>query len=214
MCAGAWLETALLLALLAAAGVACTQQSASSADAGPFASGGAAGTSPTAGGAGTSPSGGSSGASPASGGSSASGGTPGAAIDSGPRRGPTPPELGVQFPFPQNRESARCIYPSGYRNEDVEKAFATWKADQVTADGAGGHLRVKRPNDPTLEKDSTVSEGIGYGMLIAVYMNDQMLFDELWKYERLWLDDNGLMDWYITATGTARLGTGGATDAD
>ena len=33
-----------------------------------------------------------------------------------------------------------------------------------------------------LQPNSTVSEGIGYGMLLAVYMNDQTLFDGLWKY--------------------------------
>jgi endo-1,4-beta-D-glucanase Y len=96
----------------------------------------------------------------------------------------------------------------------VQAAYDRWKSATVTADGAGGHLRVKRPNEPGLEVDSTVSEGIAYGMLMAVYMNDQHLFDELWKYERLWLDDNGLMDWYINAAGTERLGTGAATDAD
>ena len=84
----------------------------------------------------------------------------------------------------------------------------------MTASGAGGHLRVQRPNEPGLEQNSTVSEGIGYGMLIAVYMGEKELFDELWKYEQLWLDDNGLMDWYINAAGTQRLGTGAATDAD
>jgi endo-1,4-beta-D-glucanase Y len=110
--------------------------------------------------------------------------------------------------------SPRCTYPAAYRNGDVEKAYARWKADMVTSSGAGGHLRVRRPNEPTLEKDSTVSEGIGYGMLLAVYMGDQTVFDELWKYERLWLDGNGLMDWYISADGTQRLGTGAATDAD
>ena len=93
-------------------------------------------------------------------------------------------------------------------------AYDKWKTDTVTADGAGGHLRVKRPKDPGLEPNSTVSEGIAYGMLIAVYMNDQPLFDELWKYEQQWLDKNGLMDWYINAAGTERLGTGAASDAD
>ncbi len=137
-----------------------------------------------------------------------------AALDAGPARGPAPPQAGVRFPFPQNRESPRCGYPAGYRNQDLQVAYARWKRDTVTADGAGGHLRVKRPNEPGLEPDSTVSEGIGYGMLNAVYMNDQTLFDELWKYERMWLDDNGLMDWYINAAGTDRLGTGAATDAD
>jgi endo-1,4-beta-D-glucanase Y len=51
-------------------------------------------------------------------------------------------------------------------------------------------------------------------MLIAVYMNDQHLFDELWKYEQQWTNGNGLMDWRIKADGSGRLGMGAATDAD
>jgi endo-1,4-beta-D-glucanase Y len=51
-------------------------------------------------------------------------------------------------------------------------------------------------------------------MMLAVYMNDQPLFDDLWKYEQLWLGQYGLMDWYINAAGTDRLGTGAASDAD
>ena len=165
-------------------------------------------------------------------GSGGSGGVP-APIDGGdagiadagdgavaPTRGPTPGRGGHNFPFPQNRQSTNCVYPSAYRNEDVQAAYLQWKADTVTSDGttdAGGvkHLRVKRlPSDPTLDAGSTVSEGIGYGMLAAVYMDDQPLFDELWKYEQMWLDLNGLMDWYINAAGTMRLGIGAATDAD
>ncbi len=137
--------------------------------------------------------------------------------DIGPSRGPTPPMPGIRFPFPQNRMSASCIYPTGYRNEDVQAAYARWKADTVTSDGAGGHLRIKRPNDAGLDPNTTVSEGIGYGMLIAVYMGDadaQHLFDELWKYERMHLDEFGLMDWYISADGSHSLGLGGAGDAD
>ena len=140
----------------------------------------------------------------------------GAGDAAGPSRGPAPPLPGVRFPFPQNRMSAGCIYPTGYRNEDVMTAYTRWKADTVTASGAGGHLRIRRPLDPGLDKDSTVSEGIGYGMIIAVFMNDQPLFDELWKYEQTpaFLDDNGLMHWYISADGQVVLGENGATDAD
>ena len=110
------------------------------------------------------------------------------------------------------------MYPAQYRNEDVAAAYDQWKLDTITTDGArvGGnqYRRVKRPAEPGLEIGSTVSEGIGYGMLIAVYMGDQALFDDLWRYEQGWLDDNGLMNWYINAAGTMVLGTGGATDAD
>jgi endo-1,4-beta-D-glucanase Y len=128
--------------------------------------------------------------------------------------GPTAATPTAKFPFPQNRLSANCRYPA-FRNSDVRAAYQWWKADMVTADGAGGHLRVKRtPTDGGLDMGSTVSEGIGYGMLIAVYMNDQQLFDELWKYEQQWLSKFGLMDWYIDAAGSKRLGEGAASDAD
>ncbi|MEO5769594.1 MAG: glycosyl hydrolase family 8 [Polyangia bacterium] len=146
-----------------------------------------------------------------SGGATATGGAP-------PSRGPTPAQAGTRFPFPQNRENSRCIYPHLYRNEDVRAAFEQWKTDTVTTEGAkmgaNQYRRVKRAAEPGLERDSTVSEGIAYGMLIAVYMADQALFDDLWKYEQSWLDKNGLMDWYINAAGTTRLDSGAATDAD
>jgi endo-1,4-beta-D-glucanase Y len=122
----------------------------------------------------------------------------------------------VKFPFPQNRENSRCIYPNLYRNEDVQAAYDQWKNDTVTTDGAKGFRRVKRPNDPGLDPNSTVSEGIGYGMLLAVYMNDQTLFDDLWQYEQQFLDQYGLMDWNIKADGSGPTsgGLGPATDAD
>jgi len=134
-----------------------------------------------------------------------------------PSRGPTPATAGHNFPFPQNRENSRCIYPKLYRNEDVQAAYTQWKNDTVTTDGAKGFRRVKRPKEPGLDVNSTVSEGIGYGMLIAVYMDDQALFDDLWQYEQQFLDGmTGLMNWYIKADGSgpATGGNGPATDAD
>ena len=155
-----------------------------------------------------------SGGGPGSGGLSASGGAP----PPPPSRGPTPATATAKFPFPQNREQSRCIYPTAYRNEDVQAAYDQWKANTITTDGAkvgnNQYRRVKRTKEPGLELGSTVSEGIGYGMLIAVYMNDQSLFDDLWRYEQGWLDSNGLMNWYIDAAGTMTLGSGAATDAD
>jgi endo-1,4-beta-D-glucanase Y len=134
-------------------------------------------------------------------------------------RGPATKQTGMSFPFPQNRENSRCTYPVNYCNDDVQAAYAQWKADTVTNAGAPAGRRVKRPNEPGLEKDSTVSEGIGYGMLIAVYMNDQSLFDDLWLYEQKFVDGkSGLMNWYIKADGSGiemnPSGAGPATDAD
>ena len=116
---------------------------------------------------------------------------------------------------------------------DVQKAYDQWKQDLVTSDGVGSNCtscqRVKRPAEPGLQKDSTVSEGIGYGMIIAVYMNDQSLFDGLWRYEQahtamvgyLGNTPSNLMNWYIYADGNTSDGSNGdsdghgaATDAD
>jgi hypothetical protein len=112
------------------------------------------------------------------------GGNPGGPDSaSPPSRGPTPPANGVNFPFPQNRQAQDCVYPAGYLNSDVQAAYAQWKTDTVTTSGAGGFRRVERTaSDITLAANSTVSEGIGYGMLLAVYMNDPSLFDDLWNY--------------------------------
>ncbi len=143
-------------------------------------------------------------------------------------RGPTPATDSANFPFPQNRHSAGCSYPSSYTNEEVLAVYEQWKEDLVTADGAQGFRRVRRPAEPGLAVNSTVSEGIAYGMMIAVYMNDQALFDDLWKYSLLhswtYVPWGGgasvptiLMNWYILADGslgTDPSGNGAATDAD
>ncbi len=146
-------------------------------------------------------------------------------------RGPTPPSATSKFPFPQNRQSQHCTYPSAYDNADVKRVFDEWKTHLVTSDGAGGFRRVKRPAEPGLNVNSTVSEGIAYGMLIAVYMDDQPLFDDLWQYAlaHSWTyqDPGGgstptiLMNWYILEDGSVASqasggvdGWGAATDAD
>jgi len=108
----------------------------------------------------------------------------------------------------------------------VRALYEAWKADLVTSDGAGGFRRVSRVAEHVLEPGSTVSEGIAYGMLISVYMDDQALFDDLWKYALKYSWNSGsdqtlLMNWYIHADGNVSgggdgdpAGNGAATDAD
>jgi endo-1,4-beta-D-glucanase Y len=110
--------------------------------------------------------------------------------------------------------AGHCTAPAAAKLADAQAAYAKWKSDLVTSDGAGGFLRVKRPNSSGAEVNSTVSEGIGYAMLLAVYADDQDAFDKFWKYASLWMDANGLMNWYINAAGTQALGTGAASDGD
>lgn len=101
---------------------------------------------------------------------------------------------------------------------DVDAAYAKWKDELVTAEGAGGFRRVVRPDTPDGIPNSTVSEGIAYGMLLAVAMDDQALFDDLWRYAQLWADQNGLMVWYVDPQGLeacpGRDNCGAALDSD
>jgi endoglucanase len=170
------------------------------------ATGGAAGASAGTGGAtaGT-PAGGSGGAS-TSGGAGAGAGTGGVgdAGSAGTGGGTT-----VAIP-----RGGRCMAPTRAKPPDAQAAYDKWKTDLVISEGANGGLRVRRPNSSGAQVNSTVSEGIAYGMLASVYMNDQTTFDLLWKYAAQWLDGNGLMHWYINAEGTMPLGTGAASDGD
>lgn len=120
----------------------------------------------------------------------------------------------ARFPFPHNQRLAHCCYPTKANSEDVTRAFQAWKREIVTSEGAGGYLRTLRPDTPDGVARSTVSEGIAYGMLIAVMLDEQPLFDGFWQYARLWFNANGLMDWYIAPDGSKRLGVGAASDAD
>lgn len=122
------------------------------------------------------------------------------------------PETGANYPFPQNVASQYCVYPSAYDNADVRAAYDLWKQTVVTSEGASGHLRVRKPDSGTVI-DSTVSEGMGYGLLLTVYMDDQATFDALWRYTMLYLNQNGLMDWEVDPQGNV-IGMGAALDGD
>src|SRR5215471_11033444 len=116
---------------------------------------------------------------------------------------------GGSFPFPQHRLSSYCYYPPACNDADVSAAWDKWKSTFVVA--SGNTLRVQRPESG----NDTVSEGIGYGMIAAVYMNDKATFDGLWGYAQQKLDGNGLMNWHYTSGGAiASGGSGGATDGD
>jgi endo-1,4-beta-D-glucanase Y len=122
------------------------------------------------------------------------------------------------FPFPQSKKSKHCAQPT-IDPSAVSAAWTKWKAEAVVSDGAGGFLRVRRWEN----QNDTVSEGIAYGMMAAVYMNDQATFDGLWQYSQLHLGSSGLMHWRVDAMGRDIDGSGrmisvgergAATDAD
>jgi len=59
----------------------------------------------------------------------------------------------------------------------LKAEWEDWKSKRITSNGAGGYKRVQR--DASTNYD-TVSEGMGYGLLLAVCFNEQALFDDLY----------------------------------
>jgi endo-1,4-beta-D-glucanase Y len=109
------------------------------------------------------------------------------------------------FPYPQNHALPNCAFPA-YNTDIVETAYQNWKAKFF--DGT----KVIRPEN----SNDTVSEGIAYGMLIGVFMDDQPMFDTLWTYAKAHPSPkgDGLMTFCIPAGGSSCSGNGSATDAD
>ena len=120
---------------------------------------------------------------------------------------------GGPFTFPQNKVSGTCaLTTAGGAAGAAQTAYTSWKNAFVTSNGAGavGNLRVQRGGD---NSNDTVSEGIGYGMLAAVYIGDQPTFDSLWHYGQSHFNSKGLMSWHINSSG-GTLDMGSASDGD
>jgi len=119
-----------------------------------------------------------------------------------------------RYPFPHTRKLEHLCYPSAATPADALRAFEAWQSEIVTAEGARGFLRTRRPDTPDGVANSTVSEGIAYGMIIAVLCDQQALFDDLYRYALCFENKSGLMDWYIAPDGSRPLAQGAATDSD
>lgn len=121
---------------------------------------------------------------------------------------------GQNFPFPQNVEYPYGIVASDPKTATIQSKFQAW--DQSFYAESGNYARIKFD-----EPDQTVSEGIGYGMLIYVYMANnsnslnQDKFDKLWNYYQNWSNYNGyIMDWKINAFSNSMEQGKSATDGD
>jgi endo-1,4-beta-D-glucanase Y len=117
------------------------------------------------------------------------------------QRAQASPTNALLYPYNQTTSVAFNI-------ADVTNAWTAYKNARVTTNGAGGGVRVLWD-----DSSSTVSEGMGYGMLFTVMFDEQSNFDGMWKYVSQHLDANGLMNWKIDSGG-ATTGTGAATDGD
>ena len=150
---------------------------------------------------------------PASGAGGAAGGDQGTGGDMGMGGDTMGLKLGTggPFTFPQNRVSGTCTLTTvSNASTSALAAYNAWKSAFVTSNGAAGNLRVQRGQD---NANDTVSEGIGYGMIASVYMNDQPTFDALWKFGQANFNTKGLMSWHLNSTGGV-LDPGSASDGD
>lgn len=128
----------------------------------------------------------------------------------------TLPEPDMTFPY-----NITYMYGLGSQADDQEQAAAMllnewdeWKSQRITSSGAGGFKRVQRDGASNYD---TVSEAIGYGMLLSVYFDDRALFDDLYRYAKLHFNTNGLMCWHLDANGSVTTddkGSGSNSAAD
>lgn len=124
----------------------------------------------------------------------------------------------VKFPYPQAHTYANGIIatlsnPCAGTNAStmLKSKFLTY-LDRYYEE-SGNYARIKFD-----DANYTVSEGIGYGMIMMVYFSDnttsyQSHFDKLWNYYQKFSQSNGIMDWKIRGFDSVE-GPGGATDAE
>ncbi|MBN2436607.1 MAG: hypothetical protein JXK07_15215 [Spirochaetes bacterium] len=108
-------------------------------------------------------------------------------------------DLDIGYPYGMKSADEDYVYPDNLTvDEYLQQEYNEWKSHYVVTDPATGFLRVQR--DAASDYD-TVSEGMGYGLLLAVYLDDRATFDGLLGYVDAHLDDTGLMHWIIRKDG-------------
>ncbi len=115
---------------------------------------------------------------------------------------------GQAYPFPQNITYAYGKMPNGASSADALAAYNSWKNDYVVDAPCGGKLVLF--DNPA----HSVSEGIGYGMLLAAYAGDKTTFDGLWQFYQANLNGNGVMHWKVQVSNCNVVSANGATDAE
>ena len=117
----------------------------------------------------------------------------------------------AKFPFPQQATYANGILPKGISPVHIQTIYDIWYSGYYEENGNLARIKFDNPSQ-------SVSEGIAYGMLIMVYMdnaknNTQAKFDKLWNYWKQYSSGGSLMDWKINGFGGVAEG-GSATDGD
>nr|WP_294789178.1 glycosyl hydrolase family 8 [uncultured Flavobacterium sp.] len=109
--------------------------------------------------------------------------------------------------FPANKVYGNGLMATTRNSLDAQNNYSTWKTNFVESCN-NNRYRVKFD-----DSSKTVSEGIGYGMLLSAYMADKPLFDGLWLYYKDNVNSNKVMNWKINGC-SGIDGANGATDAE
>ena len=129
---------------------------------------------------------------------------------------------GPTYPFPNNYPySHGTIYTGSEVQSKIQALYNTWKSKYYEENGNEARVKFVSGGD---NGTTSVSEGIAYGMLITVYMdnatnNTQGMFDKLWKYYQNNSNSHGVMNWKVTGfthqvAAPVSGNSNGATDAD
>ncbi len=122
------------------------------------------------------------------------------------------------FPFPQELNYGQGNVPTLAKSWKIQEKYESWLSNIYAESGSLARLRFDQLTE-------TVSEGIGYGMLIFVFMDNannktQSKFDKLYNYYKKYPDAKGLMHWKIQHPSENDVDNGwvsgqnSATDAD
>ena len=119
----------------------------------------------------------------------------------------------VNYPYPmrKNYGNGTINAVNSTADADLKARFKAFVNNFYLENGNQARIKFDEP-------ENTVSEGIGYGMLMMVYFSDastsyQSHFDKLWAYYNAHKNGNGVMHWKIRGfDGTVEQN--GATDAE
>jgi endoglucanase len=117
-------------------------------------------------------------------------------------------------PFPQNTNyGGRGFKPTSIATSTISTNYTNWKNTYLkTCTNNGKRVEFNNPSG------TTVSEGQGYGMVIAAYMGDKATFDALYTYEKSRRNTYGNMGWRSNCSGfynqPGNSGSVSATDGD
>ena len=127
-------------------------------------------------------------------------------LESGPV--PSPAPVLEPTPYPTvNETSYGCGFTVPNMESYVRSEYDAWKSTYIVTSENGAC--VAQPQ----QGGTCVSEGLGYGMILAAALGDKSTFDSLWQFTKAGADGNGLPNWQFSSGGEV-WGEGSATDAD